>query len=232
MVERVVRWANEKPNRYIVIVGDVFNAALKTSVSDTYSETMTLNDAIKWFGEFVKDIGKEKILVVLRGNHDNRVNKAVGLDPVEVACELAGVPYGGAEAYLALQVGNWGAQAITEARKRKPVTYLMFLNHGTGGGRSMGGKVNSMMRNGDIVVADIYVSGHIHQPACIPATVCTPDTRYENIIERNQFFVSVPAFLKREGYAKDAGYAPVSKMFSILTLSGSSKAMEGTVKEI
>lgn len=227
LLYEVAEWLNKKPNRYTVIAGDVFNAGLKDSVSSVYNESMTLQEAIDEFKRWVKILGKDKIISVVRGNHDNRVVKSVGLDALAVACELAEIPYSGPEGYITLSVGDWKSR-----KKRTPIKYLMFLTHGTGGGRTAGSKINGVMRHTGIVVADIYVQGHAHTPTITPGMVYTTDPRCERIIEKDQLFVITPSFIHRDGYAKDYAFAPVSRKFPVIKLSGERKSLEAELKDL
>jgi predicted phosphodiesterase len=231
LLRKVAEWLNAKPNRYTVIAGDIFNAALTSSVSDTYTEVLTMQQAIDAFKDFVELVGKEKILAVVRGNHDNRVVRAVGLDPVAVACELAGVPYSGAEAFVNLKIGSWHNMAGTNKKNRKAINYMLFMTHGVGGGRSNGGKVNAMLRHNQIISADIVVQGHTHTPMIVPSAVYEPDNRMENIIERDQIFVTTCGFVGREGYAQDFCYAPISQKFPIIRIGGTRRHLEAELKE-
>jgi UDP-2,3-diacylglucosamine pyrophosphatase LpxH len=228
LFQNVAKWLKEKPYRYTMIAGDIFNAALTTSVSDTYSETMNLDEAIKEFRKMVDIIGRDKILAVVRGNHDNRVVRAVGIDPVGVACELAGVTYCNAEAYLKLMVGDWSQGT----RARKPVHYLCFMTHGVGGGRKIGSKINKMLDLNEIIPADLVVQGHTHEPSIVPRTRYTIDAKMDNIIEREQMFVTCPSFIGRDGYAQDFCFAPTSQAFPVVVLSGKKKKMEGQIKNM
>lgn len=221
-------WVHEKDYRYVVIAGDIFNAGIKDSKSSVYDETMTLQQAMDTFKEFVSMLGKDNIIAAIRGNHDNRVVRSVGLDPVAVSCELTGVKYCGAEGFIALSVGDWK----TKSGKRSPVKYLMYLAHGTGGGRMAGGKVNGLLRHANTVVADIYVQGHTHTPTIIPDVVYVSDSRYEQVIAKDQLFVVAPSFIGRDGYAKDYCFAPLSHKFPVIRLSGRKKTLEAELLEI
>lgn len=219
LLRAVIKWVNAQPYRKIVIVGDVFNAGIRDSVSDVYSENMTLDEAIKAFRELVEVMGSDNILACIRGNHDNRVVKAVGIDPVAVACELAGVKYFGAEAYLCFTVGQW------HKSRQNPIKYLCYMTHGVGGGRMMGGKINALMRNNQTIIADIILQGHTHTPAIVPNMIYEADSRYNSIHERDQLFITTCGFIGRDGYAKDYGFPPVSQKFPIVKLGGRSKRL-------
>lgn len=229
MMSNTGKWVNAKENRYVVIAGDIFNAGLKDSVSSVYNETMTMQEALDYFKTDVVDVlGKDNIIAVIRGNHDNRVVKNVGLDPVHIACELNDLTYCGAEGYITLSIGDWKSRS----ERRTPIKYLMFLTHGCGGGRMMGGKVNGLHRNSNIVVADIYVQGHTHQPIVFPDVTYVADSQCKNIIEKEQLFVNASSFIHRDSYAKDFGFSPQSHKHPVITLSGVDKTLEGAIKEI
>lgn len=228
LLDGVCAWVNEKEYRYVVIAGDIFNAGIKDSVSSVYHETMTLQDALSEFKRVVEKLGADNIIGVVRGNHDNRVVKTVGLDPVAVACELSGIDYCGAEGYLSLAVGDWK----TRTEKRTPIKYLMFLTHGAGGGRQMGSKVNGVMRHASIVVADIYVQGHTHTPTIVPSVIYVSDSKCASIVEKDQLFIITASFTGRDGYAKDFCFSPLSNKLPIIRLSGKDKILEAELREI
>jgi DNA polymerase II small subunit/DNA polymerase delta subunit B len=50
LFQQFAKFIKDKPNRYIVCIGDLLNNALKNSVSDVYSETMNPNEQRKWLG--------------------------------------------------------------------------------------------------------------------------------------------------------------------------------------
>lgn len=226
LLNKVIEWVNEEPYRYTVIAGDIFNAALKDSVSSVYDEKMTLQVAIDYFRAFVSGFDSpDKILAVVRGNHDNRVIRSVSLDPVATACEFAGVTYRGPEAFINIKVGNWGC-------KSSRVNYLMYLTHGVGGGRKLGGKVNSVLNHGSIITADITVQGHTHTPIIVPSCIYERSIDGTSILAREQLFVITTSFTGRDGYAQDFCYAPLSKKFPIIRLSGNERLMEAELKEL
>jgi predicted phosphodiesterase len=226
-MNRVIRWVNAKKNRYIMIAGDVFNAAIKSSVSDCYSEKYTLDEAADIFTKIVEKIGADKIVAVVRGNHDNRVNRAVSIDPVEWACKRVGVRYCGAEAYIRFGVGNYNG----DNKKRSPMNYSMFMTHGVGGGKMMGGKINGMMRLRNIVIADIYVQGHTHTPSIVPSVISEFGQSGE-IVERDQLFVTTPGFTSRDGYAKDYCFPGASTLFPVIQVSGRRKRMTAYLTDL
>lgn len=224
-LDEISKWVKADKNRFVTIDGDIFNAALTNSISDVYSEEYTLDESMALFGDFIDDVTPSKILAVVDGNHDQRVWKSVGIDPVKYVCSTKGVRYGGSEAFLTIKLGNW------ENRKNnsRKVTYNVYMTHGVGGGRSAGGKLNSLMRLSDIVVADLYIQGHQHDPVVKPKTVYTFNSRGDSVVERQQMFVVTGSCLERGGYAVAKAYPPVTTVSPIIHLDGSKKHMTATV---
>lgn len=227
MIRESVAWLMDAPNRYAVIVGDLFNAALKDSVSDVYGEAMTVKESRKMLVRLLSPaIGR--ILSVVSGNHDHRVRKAVGDDIAEITCIEAGIPYHDSQAFLDISLGKW--QHMASNPKPQPVHYALYATHGFGGGRMVGGKANNLLRLGDIVSADIYCSGHTHTPLVIPQVRWEANLRSGNIVEASRLFVATGASLDRgNGYAVRFGFPALPKLWPIITISGRAKHMSATV---
>ena len=137
------KWLKEKPNRYYVLVGDIFNAATKSSVSDVYSDVMNVDDSMEYFCSQFEDIA-DKCLGAVDGNHDRRVWKDVGVDPVKWCCARLGIPYCGHEGNVVVALGDYGRKNRKD--RLRPVYYSFLLVHGVGGGRLPGGKANALHR--------------------------------------------------------------------------------------
>lgn len=226
MVEDAVAWVLEKPYRFMNIVGDILNAAIKSSVSDVYS-SMTVDDSIDLVVRLLKPAAEAgKILCVLDGNHDRRVWKEVGLDPVKYVCHRLGIEYAGMECYQVLSLGNHNPRATDRVR---PIHYAGYLTHGAGGGRTVGAKMNGVKQLEDIVNADYYVRGHVHQPAVFSSLRLVPDSQYRRIVEQEVYFISVGASLNRGGYAVAFQYPALPKTWPVLRLSGVVKKMSATM---
>lgn len=223
----IVDWASGAANRFITIDGDIFNAALTSSISDVYSEEFTLDECVELFAKFIDDITPEKILVCIDGNHDQRVWKSVGIDPVKYVCQSKGVRYSSGEAYVTVKLGCWDKSKPVD--KRPMINYTIYVTHGVGGGRSAGGKVNSLMRLSEIVVADIYIQGHQHDPVIKPKVINEWNSKCNGIIEREQMFVVTGSCLERGGYAVAKAYPPVCTKSPVLTLSGESKQIKASI---
>ena len=218
----ITNWVRAKKNRFITIDGDIFNAALKNSVSDIYTEQYNLDECMKMFGAFIDKVTPEKILVCIDGNHDQRIWNQVGIDPVKYVCATHGVRYQSGEAYVTLKLGSYG-------KSRGAVTYKLFVTHGVGGGRSAGSKLSALMRLAEIVVADVYIQGHQHDPVIKPRVINEWSSQGNAIVERKQVFVVTGSCLSRGGYAVAKAYPPVLTQSPVLTFSGEKKEITTSI---
>lgn len=224
LMDMLVDWLNGGENRRFVNVGDTANFALKQSVSDVYGNGLTPKQTLKMYDEFLHEV-HGKMIGAVSGNHDNRVYREVGLDPIGDLHRKYGIPYSEGELFLSIKVGCW-EQNRRGGKKRSPVTYKGYLIHGSGGGQD-GAQTNKVVGLRNIVSnADFYAQGHVHQPKIIPKVIYQFDTRGENIIEHESFHIIAPAMMKRGGYAINKTYPPVSTRFPILTLDGRQKHID------
>ena len=80
----------EDPRGLVVLNGDLMNTALKTSVSDVYSEVMTPMQQINYLVELLKPI-KHKIIGCTCGNHEKRIYRNDGIDTMRLVCRELGI---------------------------------------------------------------------------------------------------------------------------------------------
>ena len=198
-------WLEETPNAYTLLNGDILNTAIKDSVSDIYTETMSPQEQIKKAVELFSPV-KDKILGVVNGNHERRISKIAGIDITEVMADRLGVWYAGDEVFIKLRFGR--------KPNKKPVAYTIYSTHGFGSGRTVGSKVNNLQKLSDIVLADLYIASHTHFMTAHQDIYLVPDTRNNNIMKVKRTFVSSGAFLDRgRGYGVQKGY-PACKLGS------------------
>ena len=215
ILETVAR-IQHTPNYYTILDGDLMNTAIAGSKSDSYAETLTPSEQLKKCTEIfggLADAGK--ILAVLPGNHEERVSRSVGVDMTELLCRELGIEdyYSPTSALVFLRFG----QNAKKGRRYK-IVYSIYCNHGRGGGRRPGGKINALEDMARIVTADIYLMGHTHMPAVFRQAhyIATPQC---TISKREQVFVNTASFLDWNGsYGDRAGFVPNSKKMPIIEL--------------
>lgn len=211
-----VKGVRDMPNCYTILDGDLMNTAIIGSKSDSYHETMTPSEQLKKCAEIFGDLAVlGKILAVLPGNHEERISRTAGVDMTELLCRELCIPqlYSPTSALVFLRFGHNRAKGA-----KYKIVYSIYVNHGRGGGRRTGGKINSLEDMARIVTADVYVMGHTHQPACFRQQhyVATPQCQ---ISKREQVFVNTASFLDWDGsYGDRLGFVPNSKKMPMIRL--------------
>lgn len=227
MIRSAVDWLGGGDNRYAVVPGDVFDTAIKGSVSLDLSEVgMSTKDGRHMLHRMLEPV-RDRILAVISGNHDDRSSRDTGEDSVDALCMGLGIPYfPEGEAFIQVRVGCY-------QHNDNPVVYHGYMTHGNAGGRLPGGKANSLLALRQIVHnADFYLNGHGHTPMVLPdvAWYFAGGNGSSNIREQKQVFISCGSSLKRAGYPVKKGYPPLARVWPTLTLHGGHKHMTATIE--
>ena len=226
MVDSAIKWLGKAPNRYAVVPGDVFNTAIKGSVSLNLSEPGTPTVHGRHILADKLRVVKDRILGAIPGNHDDRQTRDAGEDSVDALCRELGIPYfASGEMFRRILVGAY------KGSNKGPVIYNGYMTHGNAGGRLPGGKANSLLAMRNIVHnADFYLNGHGHTPLVVPDVAWRFDDK-GNVREQKQMFISCGSSLKRAGYPVQKGYPPLARVWPTLTLHGDGhKHMTATVE--
>lgn len=173
--------------------GDNLNCAIATSISDTYSETMTVGEARALLTAKFQPLAEKGILDgIIDGNHEDRIYRAVGDSPNAAVAEALGVPYASAALVVVYHVGDQ--------------EYTLYVRHGKGGGATMGAAVNRLEKQERIIDADVYVSGHTHTQVAFPKNTFIVEG--DNVVRKKRMFICSGSFVGYEDYAKVAGFPP------------------------
>ena len=93
----------------------------------------------------------------------------------------------------------------------------------------MGGKANGLHRRGQIVDADIVITGHTHAPMSFRDKCFVIDAKNNCVVEKEQLFINASATLDYEEYAELYGMKPSSKASPVIVLSGTRKKATVTI---
>lgn len=217
MLENMIKYVLEKENRYVILNGDLMNMALKTSISDIYGQILSPLDQVKYVAKLLTPI-KERILALNSGNHEDRTYKTAGIDVTYMLALEMGIKelYSNNSFVLFLKVGQ---SHTSRPSKIKQQVYSIFVQHGRGGGRKMGGKVNRLVDMSDIVAnADLYIMGHVHTPINLPQSTFVSDLQNMTISRHTGLYMIHTAFLSFGGYGLTHGYRPSAKALSYVVL--------------
>lgn len=216
--QRIQEWLTyirETDNAYCLLNGDLMDAAITSSIGDTYGASLQPMEQLRECVKLFEPIAG-KILAVLPGNHENRVYRTDGIDLSEVMCAQLGIAdrYSPASALLFVRFGN-------EARHNRPICYTVYCVHGSGGGRGEGAKIKRCADLANIVDADVYVHSHTHLPAVFKTGFFRVNMGNSSVARVDKLFVNTAAALEYGGYGEVQSYKPASLDTPIIRLDGS-----------
>lgn len=191
----------------VILMGDLLECANKGSVGAGWVEqTMSPQEQLHEWMELLAPI-KDKILILLTGNHELRAWKDTGFDPSAVLAKLLDVPYGGYAAMLYVRVGKQG--------------YVIHAQHGSSGARYTHTKLQAAKRTATHTAADLYLYGHVHSLVADSEDKRYYDKRLKGIRVRKQYFVLTGSFVEYEGsYAQMKNYNPTRTGVANIVLNG------------
>lgn len=207
------------PNARVVLIGDIINNAVKSSVSNVYEERMMPNESKKYAAKCIEPI-KDKILCAVGGNHEMRSVKEVDDDPAyDIMCKLdIENLYRQNAAFVKLQFGD-----VNGSGRFNP-TYTLFVTHGSGGDSTIGGSANKQKKTQEVYEGiDIFIQGHTHKAVNFFPQRVVFDKHNNNIIFRTITCVTATSYLDYGGYAMRGGLQPFANVVSNIVLCGSKK---------
>ena len=211
---KMIEWIKNNPNVFVTLGGDLINNAIVGSVSDIYGEVKTPTQAKKWVVKSLMPI-KDRIIGVVQGNHENRSKKLTNWDITEDIAEELEAPYNAEALYINIKLGNY--------KNNGRVNYTMYLTHGSGGGGTPGGRMNSIYKANKIVLADLYVMGHVHNMGTFPDTIFVPDLRHKRLEQVKRQYVVSGSYTEYGGYSEAFMMAPGKTGCPRIHLSGMKK---------
>lgn len=169
--KRFLAWREKvlsKSNRQVVILGDIIDNGIKSSIASPYESTMTPKEQREYAAELLRPL-RGRIICILSGNHEYRSRKDTDTDPAELIAAKLGLEdvYRADVAILHIRVGK-----VANGHSKSP-SYSIGLTHGSSNGMTLGAGINRM---GPLAIAmgvDMMIMGHTHKP------VAAPTMRYE-----------------------------------------------------
>lgn len=193
-----LEWIKKHPTARVFLNGDIFNVASRISKTDPWStDTDEYQRAIELFEPY-KDI----IIGATDGNHEARMMDMFGVSPMQFFCERLKIPYCGWSAVVRFKVGK-------RNDGRWEQNYFLYFHHTTGGGGTLGSKMNRVVKLRDIVEGmDVYFGSHNHQLSVMPQEVYYPSMQ-GGIKKRRIWYVDCGSYLEWDNsYAEKGMMAP------------------------
>ena len=213
----------EKPNAYCILGGDLCDMALRDSIGDVHGAKLSPMGQVERVVSLIKPV-REKVLCMVRGNHENRVYKSTGIDPLAFAASELGLSerYSDTSALLFVQFGH-------DIKHGGRMQYTMYVTHGAGSGRKEGGKLQRLADLQNIIDCDIYCHNHTHLPAIFPTCSYRIDYGHRRPVLVEHLFVNGGASLNYGGYADAGGFKPAGKRHPVIHLTSGRKHFTATL---
>lgn len=207
---------------YCVLNGDLINNALRSSISDIYSEAASPMEAIHTLVDILRPLAeKQKILFATTGNHEFRSYRDSGIDIMALVCRELAIEdrYRAEGGVLYL---SFGTNVKRKAEGRR-TSYTIFITHGTGSGATVGAKANKLEKASAICDADLFIVSHTHTPITFKDGFirCTPCSDGIEVVDRT--YINTSASLDYGGYGMKAMFRPASKTNPVAILDGGRK---------
>lgn len=207
-------WCVSVPNSFLVVKRNdaVFitgNTAVRDSIgAGIYEQEMFLHQQLEEFVEMNKKISKQgKLLGLHRGNHEERVYRHSGLDLTKIMSSM-------------LNVKNFGVGTLHYLRVGKE-NYTLYTTHGHSGSRLPHTKIKACIDLSNMIEADIFAMGHVHQLSHHVRQFYKPNKKNKTLDEVSKHFILTGSYLTHWGsYAHEASYEMMRKGSPRLKLHG------------
>ncbi len=206
-------WVMEREGARIFLLGDIYNVAGRDTATPPFdTNTNEYELATEIFRPYA-----DRIIGAVEGNHEARMIDKFGTSPLQWFCRDLDIPYCGWSAVVRFKVGKRSKDV------RFFQNYFGFFHHTTGGGATVGGKLNRVAKLRDIVEGmDMYCGGHNHQLAAAPVDVYYPSIQGRKMLKRRIWYVDCGSYLSWEGsYAEQKMMAPTKLGSPRIRLDGS-----------
>ena len=207
-----LEWVKETPNSKVFLNGDIFNVAGREEKTSPFGTEVDENGQITEFTRALnlfKPYAKQ-IIGATDGNHEARLIDKYGMSPLQHLCMALDIPYCNWSALIRFKVGK-----ITDpsAGNRFVQNYYVYMHHTTGGGGSIGSKMNRVVKLRDIIEGiDVYCGSHNHQLAAAPQDVYYPSDA--GPAKRRIWYVDCGSYLGWEGSYAEKAMMPPAKLGS------------------
>lgn len=220
IIKDLVDKVQNDPNCYCVLMGDLIDNATTYSVGDTYDAELSPMDQLKVIRDMMMPI-RQKILGIIEGNHEERTTRQTGIRMMELLSLELGINdrYSSTSLVIFLKFGH-------QNFKGSKRVYTIYCNHGSGGGRRPGAKINRMDDYSKVIDADCYFLAHTHFVSTFKEVFYRPRTNIGSIDAVERVYVNTASALIYGGYADRMGLTPGSNSFPSVVFEAQKRHIE------
>jgi hypothetical protein len=204
-LERDLHWIANEPYLLTWNGGDMQENANKNSPgASVIVQTKTPNEQFELALNLLKPI-QPKILFSIPGNHEMRTMNDAGFSISKFLAQVLLVPYSGDYMFCSLK---WRGN-----------TFRLLAHHGSGAAQTAGAQRNAARKDMPWVCADLYWTGHLHQPMTDVVYQTEFDQKTGLMVERSAMSIISPSYVKYfGGYAATKRLAPGVRGLTVATL--------------
>ena len=207
----------EKPNRYVVWVGDLMEFSIPFNKhSDVLTQMYNVQEQKEYITALFRQF-KDRTLAITDGNHEERGSKFTGMYALYDCACIAGIPDLYRTAYAVIDVGVGTGAHYMKGRQQH---YVLFATHRAKQLKSFG--------SADALEGfDVFMYGHDHEADDHPRGKLIYDWNNHAVIFKDVECINCGAFLTYGGYGAKAGYRPKSdKLYKLVLYGGPNKKIE------
>lgn len=201
---QLVREILAEENRYVVLVGDLIDNGIKSSVTNVYDAVMSPKEQREHAAELLFPL-KGRILCAVSGNHEYRSRKETDTDPAELILSKLGLEelFRPDIAFLDINLGK------RNDNNKRPPRYCVGVVHGSGGGMMLGAGLNKSEPFAIALGVDLLIVGHTHRPMTAPTIRLQPDAQKGLMVAREIRLLIATGWLDYGGYPTRKMLKPV-----------------------
>ena len=182
--KKTIEYVKSHKNCYVLLMGDMIENITTYSVGEIYEQKMNPDEQIEYNINALYPI-RDKILGVLKGNHEARTEYRTSINPAKLIAVGLRVRYLGrsTKSVAELRIGD--------------IKYDIYATHGGSSATTVSGKLNSLLNLTRVADADVYLMGHSHD---IITHVCPIMTKKGLKL---RYFFMTGSYVDYGGYAQD-----------------------------
>ena len=203
-----IDWVKNRKEARIILMGDIFNTATRISKTPPFEQTDRIEEkAIELFSPV-----KDKIVVALDGNHEQRLIDFANYSIMNSFCRALNIKYGGISCVINFKVNRRNRKTKGGIWKQQ---YKFYAHHTCGGGGTVGGKMNRVDKLRQMIAnADCYLGGHNHMLGVIPVSTGIIDAKEKRVFYPRQWLVDCGSYLEWENSYAEKGQLSPNKLGS------------------
>ena len=194
-IRQYVKRLKDDSNGFGVYMGDGGECVTKLSKGDIYKQLCSPQQQMDLLVEEVLGPVKDKLLLGIRGNHGNRIDKETGLGFDKNLCHRLGVPYLGVSCMVNLTVNR--------------SSYDLFFHHGADTGVALQSKLTKHEKFGAFINADALFTAHSHIAMDVPpqALLSCDNHNLRIATKLRHGYICGSGYDSRSGYAEEKAYS-------------------------